>query len=1111
MRSSVGNKGTVGDAAVASEDSDGVRTLAYVLQREFDELHGKATDQTQDDTTAGQTKPRQPLQEPSLSPADQQTREQRVEQPKIGKSPSQEHRVQTSAQDRTAAGLAEPQQPLEDPSLSPADRDAHDQRVEHPEVSPLQEHSVPDALRQLWESVHRLKGDGRTALCLSGGGVRSAAFNLGVLQGLARLELLSQFHYLSTVSGGGYIGCWLFAWRHRCEKGISDVTSGLSWPDRIGDATASPRVPRAISNLRRGASYLSPVKGILSPDAWATIAAVGRNLILNHFVIVPLIAALLVIIKLFVVASNKDLFSYWETVDEYFIRAWSLGDWFKPKYLRSLVLGGAFVALGWITFSIARPSWDVRRPPPQLNALPTTTTLLQESRAQTWAPRFGILFVLMGVLIFALESANNIAQGPAPISWDWKRVSIFPIGGALGSIVTFLLALGVATVKRALARSPKTAEWTARHLGYVPEVPPGPVTVSTAGAWAVFLLILAVIASGFAGGVVLGAGEELAVSLRRDSPTSTALIVSLAPLWFVVSYNVGDAVFLGLTARRPRPKAKGDWSDRWGDEEREWVARTGGYLMVIAASISILCLLTLFGPMLIGFPLALATGAILSALASIGLASSPFRIPFGMAPRETILPVRTILLIATPVFGGLLIVILSYALDMVLFKQPLLKPFSTAADLQNTADQFILLGLALVVAVCLSYCAAHFVNINRFSLYDLYRMRLTREFLGASNYNRRPDFWTGFDETDDIPLAELWPPRDNEKRLYPVINVALNMAATKRLEWQERKAVSFVLTPHYCGSGATPDLGFRKTAEYADGIRLGWAMAVSGSAVSPNAGYSTMPGLALLMTLFNLRLGAWSGNPGKAGKDTYRHRGPANALRPLLREALGRTDDQAAYVFLSDGGHFDNLGVYEMLRRRCRFIVISDATCDPLYAYADLGSVVRKAAIDFGIRIRFEYLDMAQRGETAVKGAYSAVAVIEYPEARRDGRRRHGYLLYIKAYYRGLDEPADVRAYALENPAFPHDTTLNQFFGEAQFESYRALGGYTVMELARKAGFDPRKGQKPEMIGEFFRGARRALNGSGPLAETIGAPSLKPSQSPSAQGQPGTLPTPTPR
>jgi hypothetical protein len=115
----------------------------------------------------------------------------------------------------------------------------------------------------------------------------------------------------------------------------------------------------------------------------------------------------------------------------------------------------------------------------------------------------------------------------------------------------------------------------------------------------------------------------------------------------------------------------------------------------------------------------------------------------------------------------------------------------------------------------------------------------------------RPEFWTGFDETDDIPLADLWPPHDNEKRLYPVVNATLNggheesgMARTQG-SW---------FTPLFCGSGATPDLGFRETKEYANGIRLGWAMSVSGAAMSPNAGYSTMPGLALLMTLFNLRL-----------------------------------------------------------------------------------------------------------------------------------------------------------------------------------------------------------------------------------------------------------------
>ena len=188
MTGSVGDKAIVGSAAIASEDSNTVYTLADVLECEFSELHQEVTDET-------------------------------------------------LAQDRTAATQANQQQPLEDPSLSPADHQTRDQAIEYPETSniPSRQPDIAAKLRKLWERVHALRGDGRTALCLSGGGVRSAAFNLGVLQGLARLELLSQFHYLSTVSGGGYIGSWLVAWRHQCPKGILDVTRGLSWPDPIGD------------------------------------------------------------------------------------------------------------------------------------------------------------------------------------------------------------------------------------------------------------------------------------------------------------------------------------------------------------------------------------------------------------------------------------------------------------------------------------------------------------------------------------------------------------------------------------------------------------------------------------------------------------------------------------------------------------------------------------------------------------------------------------------------------------------------------------------------------------------------------------------------------------
>src|SRR4051812_25497502 len=140
-----------------------------------------------------------------------------------------------------------------------------------------------------------------------GGGIRSAAFNLGVLQGLARLNLLDKFHYLSTVSGGGYIGCWLTAWRLRADKGMFDVLADLSWPDRINGSAVSTEIPTPIRNLRRDSNYLTPRKGITSPDTWTVIIIVLRNMFLNQLIIVPLVLACLLIVKLFFLLGYFDI------------------------------------------------------------------------------------------------------------------------------------------------------------------------------------------------------------------------------------------------------------------------------------------------------------------------------------------------------------------------------------------------------------------------------------------------------------------------------------------------------------------------------------------------------------------------------------------------------------------------------------------------------------------------------------------------------------------------------------------------------------------------------------------------------------------------------------
>src|SRR5947208_5974477 len=144
-------------------------------------------------------------------------------------------------------------------------------------------------LKAFWAAVHGLK-EQRAALCISGGGIRSATFGLGVLQGLARCGLLNKFHYLSTVSGGGYIGSWLSAWIHRAKGGLTSVAAQLALPSE----TARPNPePVEIQNLRSYSNYLSPRLGLFSADSWTLVGTYLRNFLLNWSVIIPLLAAFL--------------------------------------------------------------------------------------------------------------------------------------------------------------------------------------------------------------------------------------------------------------------------------------------------------------------------------------------------------------------------------------------------------------------------------------------------------------------------------------------------------------------------------------------------------------------------------------------------------------------------------------------------------------------------------------------------------------------------------------------------------------------------------------------------------------------------------------------------
>ena len=221
-------------------------------------------------------------------------------------------------------------------------------------------------------------------------------------------------------------------------------------------------------------------------------------------------------------------------------------------------------------------------------------------------------------------------------------------------------------------------------------------------------------------------------------------------------------------------------------------------------------------------------------------------------------------------------------------------------------------------------------------------------------------------------------------------------------------------------------------------------MAISGAAASPNMGYHSSPSITLLLALFNVRLGWWLGNPGQHGDESYQSDGPKWSAKPLFYEAFGQTTDGSRYVYLSDGGHFENLGLYEMVRRRCRFIVVVDAGCDPSFAFEDLGNAVRKIYIDLGIRIQFEGLQALRNHPSAADGdaekiPYFAIGTIDYKDADGGAPDDNGRILYIKPASHGT-EGVGIRSYATANKDFPHESTADQWFTESQFESYRSLG-----------------------------------------------------------------------
>ncbi|MBS1229292.1 MAG: hypothetical protein H6R17_2569 [Proteobacteria bacterium] len=902
--------------------------------------------------------------------------------------------------------------------------------------------------------------DALIGLAFSGGGIRSATFNLGILQGLARRGLLKHIDYLSTVSGGGYIGAWYMALLRRLADGQPALAEALLNPDALGGAT---REAAAVLWLRRFSNYLSPKTG-LSGDTLAMVATYLRNLLLNLTVFIAFLCSLLLLP--YALAWGIPFIEYY--------------GWLP--WLATLPLAFAVSALLPLLY--------------RLREAPGTT-----SGTSWWQGQIGILaLVVLPALVGAFFLAVALASSGFA-AWSTQLSATLrlhlPWLGAIGLDHGLLGMLTIATLIYLLP-------WL---LGGVP------LLVNNGTARAKASLALSALGASLLAGLLFYA---LALLAQSASPTPFEQAVFGLPL-VLLACIMPVGLHIGLARRQ------------FTELQREWWSRLGGWLLVLALAWLLVTAIALFGPTALYWlnDYVAASGGLAWLATTLWGIIAGKGADSGQAGKKSWR--ETLLRLAPWIFIVGLLCLLSLALQRGLaetaapaiaepaarwsaqIKLDLDGPAAQSYSLSGSASgtpaaehhwrqqaavaqaavrptavwraQLALLGVFLLFGWR--------IDINLFSLHNFYRNRLMRTYLGASrqasgNASRRPDPFTGFDPDDDLAVSALGP------RPYPLFNTALNLVGGDELAWQQRKAASFCIAPGYCGyqfpaGFATAAQGYGPTRDFLSaafpaggGIRLSSAMAISGAAVNPNMGFHSSPAVSFLLTVFNVRLGRWVGNPADAA--AWRQGSPAFGVGYLFLELFGLTSVRRAWFNLSDGGHFENLGIYELVRRRLPYIVAVDAAQDAGYLFDDLANAIRKVRTDFCIDIEIDVGAMRPRQHDGRQAAHVAIGSIRYDQI--DAHLQPGVLVYIRPGLTGK-EPADVQSYARQNPPFPYQSTGDQFFDEAQFESYRQLGLHVADTVLREA-----QERESTEIGSFnpeafFGVLREAWRGRRPVDATL--------------------------
>ena len=845
-------------------------------------------------------------------------------------------------------------------------------------------------------------------LSLSGGGIRSATFNLGVMQALARLNVLPAVDYLSTVSGGGYIGSFLTSWIKR--RGRNEVVDELDPTHR--KATPSNE-SEEVQFLRDYSNYLTPRLGFLRFDFWTMVVTYARNFLLNITVLILALTGLL-----FLPRFAIDLYSY----SHIFLNETSV-------YWASLLF---VIAISVMVGNLS--------------------SLIRIGEGKSVKLKYGgetsVLFFVIIPLVLAAFILNHwlwYNGDELPQEWYYWAIAgglAYSMQWLLASVIGFLLRSRSVTPEDTAAgldssKSNGDESWHSTLRGIHTRTRQGLHDVrKREPGLKVGAILLSAAVSGALGGIILMWASQWISSFSEDTPGLLIFGVSVLSGVFLL---VGT-LHVGLAGQA------------FSEEVREWWGRLGAVFVMMTLVLTALIAMAIYGGDWFSWLIDLGSNRLMdwikAGITSGWILTTLAGVIAGRSERtgasQSSVPLELIGKIAPVVFVAGLLFFIQWLVDLI---------FTSSMEEKNLILQLEFEIMWIVLLLLSAYALSRRVGVNDFSMNAFYKNRLVRCYLGATNADRNAHPFTGFDPHDDnIRLQQL---QAGYQGPYPIINTALNLVQGRKLSWQNRKAASFFFSPLYSGYDTSADqinepagktvrkFGYRPTEWYGESLTLGNAVSISGAAASPCMGYHSSPPLTFLMTIFNVRLGAWFANPRYEGRVQPRRQGPSAGLFYLFFELLGKANDERGYVYLSDGGHFENLGIYELVRRRCKLIIAVDAGEDESLSFGDLGNAIEKCRVDLGVNIDLDVKPVRAKGKSKASTWHCVRGKVHYPEQFPEDPG--ATIIYLKSSMTA-DEPIDIARYRAKYPHFPHESTADQFFGESQFESYRMLGYHVGWE-----------------------------------------------------------------